>query len=154
MNPLKNILVAVDFGESSKEALDLAVELAKRFDAKLTITHTCEIPAYAYPGVALTPVDLLGPIEDAARQALQGTLSDVQKRIPGARGILRRGTAAAETLAAIEETKPDLVVIGTHGRTGLSHLLLGSVAEKLVRLSPVPVLTVPHHAGRTPEHPR
>jgi nucleotide-binding universal stress UspA family protein len=142
MNRLEHILVAVDFGESSQEALETAVFLAKKFGAALTLTHTCEIPAYAYPGMAFVPMDLLTPVEDAARQSLAGTLADVQKRVPVATGILRRGLAASETLAVIDEEKPDLVVMGTHGRKGMARALLGSVAEKVVRLSSVPVLTV------------
>jgi nucleotide-binding universal stress UspA family protein len=145
MIQLKHILVAVDFGDSSREALEAAVELATRFDARLTLTHTCEVPAYAYPGMAFVPVNVLGPLEDIAREALAATLADVQKRMPGAKAILRRGIAAEETLAVIAAEHPDLVVVGTHGRKGVTRFMLGSVAEKIVRQSPVPVLTVRLH---------
>jgi nucleotide-binding universal stress UspA family protein len=144
MIDFKHILVAVDFADSSQEALAAAVELAKRFGAKLTLTHTCEVPAYAYPGMAFAAVDLLTPVEDAAREALAAALADVQKTLPATKGILRRGLAATETLAVIAAEKPDLVVIGTHGRTGVTRAFLGSVAERIVRQSPVPVLTVRH----------
>jgi nucleotide-binding universal stress UspA family protein len=142
MTQLKHILVAVDFGDSSREALETAVELAKRFDARLTLTHTCEVPVYAYPGMAFAAVDLFGTIEDIARQALAATLADVQKRIPGAKAVLTLGVAAEQTLAVIAAEHPDLVVVGTHGRKGVPRFMLGSVAEKIVRQSPVPVLTV------------
>jgi nucleotide-binding universal stress UspA family protein len=144
MTELKNLLVAIDFTEPSKEALAATVTLAKKLGAALTVTHTCEVPAYAYPGLAFVPADVLGPIEEAARETLASALAEAQKQVPSAKGVLRRGVAASETLAVIEETKPDLVVIGTHGRRGVARALLGSVAEKIVRLSRVPVLTVRH----------
>ena len=94
--------------------------------------------------MAFVPMDLLTPVEDAAKEALANTVAEVNKSVPVANGILRRGLAASETLALINEVKPDLVVIGTHGRQGVARALLGSIAEKIVRLSPVPVLTVRH----------
>jgi nucleotide-binding universal stress UspA family protein len=138
----KHILVPVDFGEPSDCALDAAIELARRFDAQLTLAHVYEIPAYVYAGITYATADLFGPIEDAAREYLDKTLREVQKKLPGAKAVLRRGPAAMEILATIEELHPDMVVIGTHGRKGVTHALLGSVAEKVVRLSPVPVLTM------------
>lgn len=144
MVEFKHILVAVDFGDSSEEAMEMAIELAHKFGASLTLVHTCEVPAYLYPDIAYFAADLLTPLEDAAGKQLRTTLATVQKRVPGAKAILRMGTAATEILAVIEGVHPDLVVTGTHGRRGISRTLLGSVAERLVRLSPVPVLTVRH----------
>jgi nucleotide-binding universal stress UspA family protein len=138
----KHLLVAIDFGEPSEHALETAIELAKSLGAALTVLHCYEIPSYAYGGMSFVAADLLGPIHDAAREQMGRVMSAVQKRVPGARGVLRRGVPWTEILVAIEETKPDLVVTGTHGRRGVSHALLGSVAEKIVRTSPVPVLTV------------
>jgi nucleotide-binding universal stress UspA family protein len=138
----KHILAPTDFGESSQQALDAAIELAARLEAKLTIVHCYEIPAYAYGGMTFGAADLLGPVQDAARAQLEKTLVEVKTRFPGAAGLLRRGVPWSEILAAIDETKADLVVMGTHGRRGVAHALLGSVAEKVVRTSPVPVLTV------------
>jgi nucleotide-binding universal stress UspA family protein len=138
----KHILAPVDFGESSQQALDTAIELATRLGAKLTIVHCYEIPAYAYGGMTFVAADLLGPVQDAAREQLEKTLAEVKKRFPGATGLLRRGVPWSEILAAADETKADLVVMGTHGRRGVAHALLGSVAEKVVRTSPVAVLTV------------
>jgi nucleotide-binding universal stress UspA family protein len=143
MVDFKHILVPVDFGESSQEALDLGIEFARMFSAALTLVHACEIPAYAYDGASfVAAAQLLAPIEAAARRKLQSTLEAVQSRVPSAKAVLRAGIPATEILAAIDEVHPDLLVVGTHGRHGLGRVLLGSVAEKLVRLSPVPVLTV------------
>lgn len=136
------ILVPIDFGDSSKRALELAIELAQQNGASLTLLHTWEIPAYAYNGMEFQPVDLLTPIEDAARAQLDGVLADVKKQVPASKAILARGVPWREILNVIEQTTPDLVVIGTHGRRGIGRALLGSVAEKVVRISPAPVLTV------------
>jgi nucleotide-binding universal stress UspA family protein len=138
----KHLLVPVDFGEPSERALEAAIELARRFGAQLTLVHAYEVPAYVYGGMTFAATDLFGPIEGAARECLDKTLRGVQGKLPGAKAVLRRGIAAFEVLAVIDELHPDMVVIGTHGRKGLKHALLGSVAEKLVRLSPVPVLTM------------
>ena len=138
----KHLLVPIDFGESSSEALEVAVELAMRFHSRLTLVHVYEIPSYVYGGMTYATADLFAPIEDAAREHLEKTLRVVHKRVPGATSVLRRGAPATEVLDLVERMRPDLVVLGTHGRKGLRRVLIGSVAEKIVRLSPVPVLTV------------
>ena len=142
MVAFKQILFPTDFGESSQRALDVAVELSKKFDASLTLIHTFEIPAYAYAGMPFSTVDLFTPIEQAARHEFETALVALQKRVPGAKGILRRGVPWQDIQAAIAETHADLVVMGTHGRSGVARAFLGSVAEKTVRMSSVPVLTV------------
>jgi len=139
----KNLLVPIDFGEPSQRALEAAIELARRFDAKITLVHVYEIPAYVYGGMSsYATTDLFGPIEEAARASLDKALREVKGKLPATKAVLRRGPPAMEILAAIDELHPDLVVIGTRGRTGVKHALLGSVAERVVRMSPVPVLTM------------
>ena len=142
MKIFEHLLIPTDFGESSARALDLAVKLAVELGASLTLLHVYEIPMYGYTGMEMAAVDLLTPIEDAAREQLATTLADVKRKVPAAKSLLRRGVVWREIVATIEETHPDLVVMGTHGRHGVSHVLLGSVADKIVRTSPVPVLTV------------
>ena len=136
------ILVPVDFGSSSKEALQVAIELAKRFDSALTLVHTMEIPTYGYASMEFNPIDMLGPLEDAARQQLATLLGEVKAQRSNTSALFTTGSPWHQIMHAIETTKPDLVVMGTHGREGLKRLLLGSVAEKIVRVSPAPVLTV------------
>jgi len=138
----RHLLVPVDFGEHSRRALDAAIELARRFGAELTLVHIYEFPAYVYGGMTYATTDLFAPIEAAARDQLDQTLQEVRAMVPGAKAVLRRAPVAQGILAVIDEVHPDLVVMGTHGRTGMSHALLGSVAEKIVRLSPAPVLTM------------
>lgn len=143
MVSFKHILVAVDFGESSKEALAVAIDLSKQYGAALTVMHTWEIPMYGYGPMDLPESDLLTPIHGAARKQLDELLAAIRSERPDVKAILSRGVPWREIRDAIEQHKPDLVVMGTHGRRGVGRALLGSVAEKIVRTSPVPVLTVP-----------
>jgi len=138
----KHVLAPTDFGEPSGRAVKLAVELAQSFNAMLTLLHAYEVPVYTYPQVDSIVVDLITPIEQAAREQLDRELATVQLKIPNAKSILRSGVPWREILSVIDDVHADLVVMGTHGRRGVTHALLGSVAEKVVRLSPVPVLTV------------
>jgi nucleotide-binding universal stress UspA family protein len=138
----RHILVATDFSEASGPALRLAVELAREGGSDLVVQHTCEVPFYAYSELAMSPVDLLEPVVEVARQKLADVVAGLHDRCPGARGVLKVGVPWEQILAAAAETGADLLVVGTHGRHGVTHALLGSVAEKVVRLSPVPVLTV------------
>jgi nucleotide-binding universal stress UspA family protein len=139
---IASILVPTDFGESSRQARDLAVDLAKKFDAKLTLVHGFEVPVYAYSGLGTTTVDYFVPIEESARTCLEDALRELRARCPDSVALFKRGAPWQQILLASEEIGADLVVMGTHGRQGLSRALIGSVAERVVRLSPVPVLTV------------
>jgi nucleotide-binding universal stress UspA family protein len=142
MVSFKKILVPVDFGESSKQALDLAIDLAKQYGSELTLLHTWEIPVYGYGAMEFSAMDMLTPIQGAATEQLDALLVEVRRQLPATKGLIARGVAWRELLTIIEESRPDLVVMGTHGRRGLGRAILGSVAEKIVRMSPVPVLTV------------
>jgi nucleotide-binding universal stress UspA family protein len=142
MPTFRRILVATDFSEASGAALRLAADLARESGGDLTVQHTCEVPLYAYSEMAMAPVDLLEPVIAVARQKLDDEVAALRGRCPGVRGILKVGVPWEEVLAAAAEVAADLVVVGTHGRRGVTHALLGSVAEKVVRLSTVPVLTV------------
>jgi nucleotide-binding universal stress UspA family protein len=142
MTRFRHILVPVDFEPPSQEALEAAVDLALTFDAKLTLFHAWEVPAAAYAAMTYVPADFWTAIEQAATEQLKSAVEDVRKRLPRAESILAKGPPAQEILSAADRTKADLIVMGTHGRRGMSHVLLGSVAERVVRLSPVPVLTI------------
>lgn len=144
MSRITKILCPVDFSPPSDHAADYAVELAQQLGASVTFLHAWEIPVYAVPEGALTfGVDVMTRVEEA----MQSQLAALVKRYVG-RGVelfqrVHQGLPALEVVRLVDQAKIDLVVMGTHGRTGLSHVLLGSVAEKVVRTSPVPVLTVP-----------
>jgi len=144
-----HILVATDFSESAQRALDLAVEMARKFATDLTLVHCWEPPSYSYGGGLYVPVDLITPIEKGANRALDEALAELKKRVPAAKSMLRSGSAWEEILLAAREIHADLIVVGTHGRRGLNRMLLGSVAEKVVRMAEIPVLSV--HGALEPD---
>jgi nucleotide-binding universal stress UspA family protein len=141
MYKLEHILVPLDFEPASETALEMAVSLAKSLGAKLTLVHVWELPIYPYMDFMLNS-ELISKVEDAATSRLKRALDRVQKELPSAESRLKTGMPFHGILEAIAETKADLVVMGTHGRRGLMHGIAGSVAEKVVRLSEAPVLTV------------
>jgi universal stress protein A len=151
---IKRILVPVDYSPSSRTALRFATEIGHRFGASLDVVHVWDRPSYV-SDVVMSRTDLLSTkslivlIEENARRDLAQFLASAE--LPAGTAFISRLAAGDPASALLHELKAgmyDLVVIGTHGRTGLSHILLGSVAEKLVRLSPVPVLTVPDEAAQ------
>jgi len=137
-----HILVATDFGDCSTRALDAALEIAQKFDARVTLVHVWEMPTYSFEISPYMPNELWLPIEQAAQSQLTTWCETLKARWPKSDAVLRTGTPWHEVLTAAEGTHADLIVVGTHGRTGLSRVLLGSVAERVVRLAKVPVLTV------------
>ncbi|MEW6681342.1 MAG: universal stress protein [Nitrospirota bacterium] len=148
MKPIKRILVATDFSDCSREAVDYALSFAERVGAEVEIVHVVERPVYFEVGVAHSlqlrhDVDQwLRELKAEAAKRLEALVKEVRNRKPGVRSSLREGMPVDELLKAAGETSADLIVIGTHGRTGLPHVLLGSVAERVVRGAGCPVLTV------------
>ncbi len=138
----KHILVATDFSETSEQALQVTLALARESGAEITVLHTCEIPSSIYTGQTFAVVDLLQPIIEIAQKKLDAFMESLRDRQPRAKGLLKIGVPWEQILAAAAEVHADVIVIGTHGRRGIAHAVLGSVAERVVRLSPVPVLTV------------
>jgi nucleotide-binding universal stress UspA family protein len=137
----KKILIATDFSSGSDEALDHAIDLAKQMAASLDIVYVLEPIAQELP-LGLTPSD--GPAQIAS---IDRELAARAARALGAglscRAIMLEGGAATEIVQRARDLGADLIVIGTHGRRGLAHALLGSVAERVVQRAPCPVLTVP-----------
>lgn len=135
----KHVLVPTDFSDPAKHARDLGISIARKFNAELTLLHVYTIPMMGYEAAVAWPME---DLESSAEDALEVELQAARTRIPGCRGIARLGYPPAEIVKVAKETGADLIVMGTHGRHGLPRMLLGSVAEKIVRTSPVPVLTV------------
>jgi nucleotide-binding universal stress UspA family protein len=140
----KRILCPIDFSDASRAALETACELARRFDAKLALFHAYPVPGYTFPdGSFVASTKMLEELAEQARRHL-----DEWKALAETAGVTGVETATAvgepahEIVAFATEQHADLVVLGTHGRTGLSHALMGSVAERVVRKAPCPVLTV------------
>lgn len=139
MAAFKNILVATDFGEAARHAADVACELAAKFGAKLTVLHVWTVPTPAYAESITLPLDR---IQKAAEEAMETEATRLRVKFGELRTIIVPGVAWRAIVEAAPEHGFDLVVIGTHGRRGVPRLFLGSVAEKVVRAAPVPVLTV------------
>ncbi|AUX20590.1 uncharacterized protein SOCEGT47_010620 [Sorangium cellulosum] len=135
----KVILVPVDFEEASLKAIELAKDLGARLGLEVVLLHIYQLPVYTYPGLepALMP-GFHAEVSAAASRAVQ----QLSAQTGGLRALLRDGDPSTEILAAADEEKAAMIVMGTHGRRGLSHLFLGSVAEQVIRKSDVPVLTV------------
>ncbi|MFN9371806.1 MAG: universal stress protein [Planctomycetaceae bacterium] len=141
---LKRILVATDFSQHSRLALKYAATLAQAFGAEVILCHVLEKPDFlsTLPPVmeGYFPPNLAELHEKHARTESEAQLA--QAGIKNGRIVLPHGNPAAETVAAAKREQADLLVVGTHGRGALTHLLLGSVAEKIVRSAGCPVLTV------------
>ena len=147
----QNILVPTDLSEGAEEALDYACELAKKFGAKLHLVNVIGIPTLGVPelGVAITSTVIDSIIRD--NQTALDKLAE-QKRCKAQIGevILRTGDARDVINQTAKELQCDLIVMGTHGRRGVSRALLGSVTETVVRTAPCPVLTVRAHTTVNP----
>lgn len=143
MGPIRRIVVATDFSDCSRAAVELARELAQSLHVPLDILHVWEITPLLAVGLEYSAGELVTAIEEAAEKQLEETVARVKAKWPETEGQLRSGIGWEEIVRGAKEKGADLLVLGTHGRAGLNHLLMGSVAEKVVRTSPIPVLTVP-----------
>jgi nucleotide-binding universal stress UspA family protein len=146
---LRRILVPTDFSDRSKVALTYAIALVEQFDASIHMLHVVESIVGAYPEPwEIGPRDELDrAIADSAWDDLNGLLPPDDRQRLHAELALEWGTPFVEIVRYARAHEIDLIVMGTHGRGGVKHLLLGSVAENVVRSAPCPVLTVRH-----PEH--
>ena len=143
---IKRILVPVDFSEPSLRALDYAAQLGRAFRIELIVLHVVETVYYPFAG------DLYGTgydmsavyraLERAGREQLARLAARLKQRRIAARTLLLMGSAPQTIVDTAKKLKADLIVMSTHGRTGLSHVLMGSVAERVVRTAACAVLTV------------
>lgn len=144
---IKNILVPTDFSDPSMRALDYAVALAKPFKAQLTLLYVVEPITYAspadlYAGVASQLGELITEQRRSSRKKLSEMQASLAKKGVAVQAVMREGLAHQEIVETAKKLKVDLILLATHGRTGLSHLLMGSVAERVVRTAPCPVLSL------------
>jgi nucleotide-binding universal stress UspA family protein len=150
MIKISNVLVATDFGEASVAALAYGREFARTFGAKLHVMHVVANPTM-FVGPEAVGVDFArvqADLETAGQQALDRVVTAEDRQQLRAVTVVRNGSSPAMEIARYAgEEQVDVIVIGTHGRGPMAHLLMGSVAEKVVRVAPCPVLTVRH-----PEH--
>jgi nucleotide-binding universal stress UspA family protein len=151
---IKHVLVATDFSPASETALAYGRAFARTFGGRLHVLHVVENVYYTYAlagegAIApMIPGDLQREVESAARIELDRVVGEDDRRELRAVPVVVMGNSVAvEIVSYAKDKSVDVIVIGTHGRGALSHLLMGSVAEKVVRTAPCPVLTVRH-----PEH--
>jgi nucleotide-binding universal stress UspA family protein len=141
---IRLILAPIDFSEFSKQAVESALGLAQTFGAKLMLLHVVELPAYPIEGFVPSTMGTTLQ-EDLERQASLD-LAQLLPATPSHKAEVTRrvviGTPYRKIVEVAEAEKVDLIVMATHGRTGLSHLVMGSVAERVVRTAPCPVLTI------------
>lgn len=145
MLPVTHILCPIDFSESSYKALETAEELAVHFNATLTVLHVVQdIPVL--PALPTNPsIDVpeyQEKLEEAARIALEMTVQDRVSSIVQAESMIRNGRPADVIIDVADDLKPNFLVISTHGESGVTRFMFGSVAEKVIRHASCPVLTV------------
>ena len=151
---IATMVCAVDFSENSDYALQYAINLASVFNAELKLLHVVELPFLPSYSLAGVP-DLSLPVEQVeenAKEHMEGLLKECRKQYDRVTGDLRTGSPFLEIIGYARDVEADMIVVGTHGRSGLSHMLIGSVAEKVVRKASCPVLTIRHpdHAFEMP----
>ncbi len=146
MIDLKTILVPTDFSKHSQTALNYAVAFARKFGAQLHLMHILQDLAVFFPD-AVSVVPPTDQLNTAVQAALERLVHENHLEAQNVQLVVRVGSPFHEIAEYARDTGIDLIVMGTHGRGGLMHLLMGSVAEKVVRKAPCPVLTV-----RDPEH--
>lgn len=145
---LETILVPTDFSAGAAAAVEYAFWLATRSQGKVIFFHVMEPTVYSVD-FALSRPDISAEVRRGAIAALAQLVEEARGRGIAAEYALVAGTPFVEIEKVAAERKADLIVMGTHGRTGLAHVVLGSTAERVVRLAPCPVLTVKASPERT-----
>jgi nucleotide-binding universal stress UspA family protein len=146
---IKTILFPTDFSNGARAAMDHATSLAKDYQAKLILLYVIQDISIAewYIPSSISVSDLVEDMQKSAWQEMDKWIGEVSKQVKDPEKMVVRGVPFVEIIRIAKERKADLIVIGTHGRTGIDHMLFGSTAEKVVRKASCPVLTV-RIAGR------
>ena len=146
MAGIKKILYATDYSKASARALEEAVKLAKQNRAELLVVHVIEPAPFVAGEEEFGSGEMYVKLEDLAKKEAQASMSKLLARLKKtkvkAQGLLFKGSVQDQIVKVAKSKKVDMIVIGTHGRTGLSKLIMGSVAGKVVSSANCPVLTV------------
>jgi nucleotide-binding universal stress UspA family protein len=140
----KRICCPVDFSDASRAAMEVAADLARRFGAELVLFHAYPVPGYTFPdGSVVASPKMLQDLADGAERHLESWRLEAEPIAARPVRIVKvAGEPASEIVAFARDERIDLLVLGTHGRSGLEHALMGSIAERVVRRARCPVLTV------------
>ena len=141
---IKTILFPTDFSNGARAAMDHAISLAKDYNAKLILLYVIQDISIAewYIPSSISVTDLVEDMQKSAWNEMNKWNTEVSAKVKDVEKMVVRGVPFVEIIKTAKNKNADLVVIGTHGRTGIDHMLFGSTAEKVVRKSPCPVLTV------------
>ena len=144
MYDIKTILLTTDFSDTATRAIEPALALARRFGAQIVLTFVEEdrLPPLVVEYMAVGVEDVMNQQVDRARERLEEYAATHLEGLEGLELIIGVGTAHVEIVRLAEEKKADLIVMATHGRGFISHAILGSTAERVLRRSPCPVLVV------------
>ena len=146
----KTILFCTDFSENSRPAWDMAVDYARAFDAQLLILHVVDFPNYvAWAGDSEGRLDdIVAAMERAASERLNLMAKECSHLVKDVKTYCVTGLAARQIVALAREKAVDLIVCGTHGRTGVTHLVMGSVARSVLKMAHRPMLIVEAPNGK------
>lgn len=151
MKPIRQILVPTDFSEAGAVALEEALGMAQRFDANITLLHVEQLPIFPHGDLAYAySAELIRQLGERTHRELATAAGMLENRL--GRPVQRKSTAGSPVQEIVAEATRggyDLIVIATHGRTGIAHALIGSVAERVVQLAPCRVLTVRSEARQS-----
>jgi nucleotide-binding universal stress UspA family protein len=141
---IKTILFPTDFSQGARAAMDHALSLARDYKAKLILLYVIQDISIAewYIPSSLSVTDLVEDMQKSAWKEMDKWAEEIATAVPSVEKLVVRGVPFVEIIRTAKEHNVDLLVIGTHGRTGIDHMLFGSTAEKVVRKSSCPVLTV------------
>ena len=143
MRRIKKILVPTDLSELSLASIDYARSLANVYGARVFLLHAVDVvPVVSFPTIDFTLETSLQDEAEKGKEILENFASRFLGDVDHVTAVVRRGFAYEEIMRFVDEEGIDLIVMATHGRTGLPHIIMGSVAERVVRHSPVPVLTI------------
>ena len=156
MTTLRRILMAVDFSDYSNEAVEVAVYLAQKLGGEIYLLHVFELPFYPPPGMALNvPAEVhrwVKEVKEEESKRLNKLTEEIRKKEVPVHPMLKEGVPFLDILKTAEEIPADLIVLGTHGRTGVTRMLIGSVAQRVSQKARCPVLTVrPKALSASPE---
>lgn len=140
---IKRILVPTDFSPGAEPALAWAAKLAGCFGAEVVLLHVLDVRLAALAGLPpdMAAMPAVDELVEGARAEAEVQMKQLASRFPGAKTLIKEGSPRNVILEAAANLDADLIVMGTHGRTGLAHVFVGSVAEHVVRHSRIPVLT-------------